>query len=81
MSLIRQICVSNCYIFLLLIEQAVLTKNTIQVVRITHPVAVVVDYQSSVLFGFLYREQKKRLKSTNYFNLQKAVVDELLATL
>lgn len=80
MSLIRQICVSNCYIFLLLIEQAVLT-NTIQVVRITHLVAVVVDYQSSVLFGFLYREQKKRLKSTNYFNLQKAVVDELLATL
>ena len=80
MSLIRQICVSNCYIFLLLIEQTVLT-NTIQVVRITHLVAVVVDYQSSVLFGFLYREQKKRLKSTNYFNLQKAVVDELLATL
>lgn len=80
MSLIRQICVSNCYIFLLLIEQAVLT-NTIQVARITHLVAVVVDYQSSVLFGFLYREQKKRLKSTNYFNLQKAVVDELLATL
>ena len=80
MSLIRQICVSNCYIFLLLIEQAVLT-NTIQVVRTTNLVAVVVDYQSSVLFGFLYREQKKRLKSTNYFNLQKAVVDELLATL
>lgn len=80
MSLIRQICLSNCYIFLLLIEQTVLT-NTIQVVRITHLVAVVVDYQSSVLFGFLYREQKKRLKSTNYFNLQKAVVDELLATL
>lgn len=80
MSLIRQICLSNCYIFLLLIEQTVLT-NTIQVFRITHLVAVVVDYQSSVLFGFLYREQKKRLKSTNYFNLQKAVVDELLATL
>ena len=60
MSLIRQICVSNCYIFLLLIEQAVLT-NTIQVVRITHLVAVVVDYQSSVLFGFLHREQKKGL--------------------
>ena len=80
MSLIRQICLSNCYIFLLLIEQTVLT-NTIQVVRITHLVAVVVGYQSSVLFGFLYREQKKRLKSTNYFNLQKAVVDELLATL
>lgn len=79
MSLIRQICVSNCYIFLLLIEQTVLT-NTIQVVRITHLVAVVVDYQSSVLFGFLYREQKKRLISTNYFNVQKAVVDELLAT-
>lgn len=80
MSLIRQICVSNCYIFLLLTEQAVLT-NTIQVIRITHLVAVVVDYQSSVLFGFLYREQKKSLRSTNYFNLQKAVVDELLATL
>lgn len=79
MSLIRQICVSNCYIFLLPIEQTVLT-NTIQVVRITHLVAVVVDYQSSVLFGFLYREQKKRLISTNYFNVQKAVVDELLAT-